>query len=115
MATNSHLGPFRAGDVEIYVEASPQPDEVKRSTVPATSSGISRKMDDAYKQARRSISAIASDFASDLDKLSADADTPAPTAAEVEFGMSFGAKLDTWIVKSQGDATFKVTIKWEAS
>jgi hypothetical protein len=69
----------------------------------------SRDLRDAYAQLKDLLGDVASDMGAQL----ASPDEHWPNEITVEFGLSFSAEGNVWVIKARGDMTCKVTMTWQ--
>lgn len=69
----------------------------------------SRDLRDAYAQLKD----LLGDVASDMGRQLASPDQHWPNEITVEFGLSFSAEGNVWVIKAKGDMTCKVTMTWQ--
>ncbi len=58
---------------------------------------------------------VAAQAATTLQTLQANTDSPTPSTMELEFGLSFNAELQAYVVKAAGEATLSIKLSWTAS
>ena len=58
---------------------------------------------------------VAAQAVTTLQTLQANTDSPTPSTMELEFGLSFNAELQAYVVKAAGEATLSIKLSWTAS
>jgi hypothetical protein len=69
----------------------------------------SRDLRDAYAQLKD----LLADVASDMGAQFASSEGHWPDQITVEFGLSFSAEGNVWVIKAKGDMTCRVTMTWQ--
>jgi hypothetical protein len=100
----------RIGATTVLVESVPV--EVPEAVGSQGRYGVektSRDLRDAYLQLKDLLGDVAGDMGAEL----ASPDQHWPNEITVEFGLSFSAQGNVWVIKARGDMTCKVTMTWQ--
>lgn len=95
---------MKVGDVDVLVEATSAPGTEGTSS---KTEKAAEKLADAFQSAERTIVAICERVASAYE------DAQAPAEVVVEFGLKFSATGDVIVSQASGEASLKVTAKYE--